>query len=119
MNTFYSGYPFPGRNTGNKYHNQKTKIGDMVFDSKKEANRFQELRLLERGGVISDLKMQVRFLICPKSSGNKRARYYVADFVYNEGGKTIIEDVKSEITRKKTGISEPNTRSPFTGRLTV
>ena len=36
MNTFYGGYPFPGRkNTGNKYHNQKTKIGDMVFDSKK------------------------------------------------------------------------------------
>lgn len=101
MNTFYCSYPFSGRkNTGNKYHNQKTKIGDMVFDSKKEANRFQELRLLERGGVISDLKMQVRFLICPKEGGNKRARYYVADFVYTEGGKTIIEDVKSEITRK-------------------
>jgi len=101
MNTFYSGYPFSGRkNTGNKYHNQKTKIGDMVFDSKKEANRFQELKLLERGGVISDLKTQVRFLICPKEGGNKRARYYVADFVYTEGSKTIIEDVKSEITRK-------------------
>ena len=97
----YGGYPFPGRkNTGNKYHNQKTKIGDMVFDSKKEANRFQELKLLERGGVISDLKTQVRFLICPKEGGNKRARYYVADFVYTEGSKTIIEDVKSEITRK-------------------
>ena len=101
MNTFYGSYPFPGRkNTGNKYHNQKTKIGDMVFDSKKEANRFQELKLLERGGVISDLKTQVRFLICPKEGGNKRARYYVADFVYTEGSKTIIEDVKSEITRK-------------------
>ena len=72
----------------------------MVFDSKKEAGRFQELKLLERGGVISDLKTQVRFLICPKEGGNKRARYYVADFVYTEGGKTIIEDVKSEITRK-------------------
>lgn len=98
----YGGYPFiPGRkNHGNKYHNQKTVIGDMVFDSKKEANRFQELKLLARGGIISDLKMQVRFLICPKEGGNKRARYYVADFVYTEGGKTIIEDVKSEITRK-------------------
>lgn len=102
MSNFYGGYPFiPGcRNTGNKYHNQKTTVGDMVFDSKKEANRFQELRLLERSGVISDLKMQVRFLICPKEGGNKRARYYVADFVYKEGGKAIIEDVKSEITRK-------------------
>jgi len=83
-----------------KYHNVKTIVGDKVFDSKKEANRFMELSLLARGGIISDLKMQVRFLICPKSGGNKKARYYVADFVYKEGGKTVIEDVKSEITRK-------------------
>lgn len=101
MNNFYNGYPFPGlKKSGNKYHNQKTKIGDMIFDSKKEASRYQELRLLECGGVISDLKMQVRFMICPKAGGNKRARYYVADFVYKEGGKSIIEDVKSPITLK-------------------
>ena len=39
-------------------------------------------------------------MICPKAGGNKRARYYVADFVYKEGGKSIIEDVKSPITLK-------------------
>lgn len=49
----FTGYPFIlGRKTKvNKYHNTKTRIGDMVFDSRKEANRFQELLLLERGGV--------------------------------------------------------------------
>lgn len=85
---------------GNKYHARKTKIGVMLFDSKKEANRFQELELLERGGYISDLQPQVRFSICPKSGGNKRTRYYIADFVYTEGGKKIIEDVKSPATRR-------------------
>ena len=99
MNNFFNGYPFPGAKT-NKYRNKKTQIGDMVFDSKKEASRYQELKLLERGGIISDLQTQKRFLVCPKSGGNKRARFYIADFVYKEGGKSIIEDVKSPITRK-------------------
>lgn len=97
---YFGGYPFSGKRNGNKYNNQKTKIGDMVFDSKKEANRFQELRLLERGGIISDLKTQVKFLVCPKSGGNRRERFYIADFTYIEDGKKIIEDVKSFITRK-------------------
>lgn len=84
----------------NKYGAKKTQIGDTVFDSRKEAKRFQELKLLEKTGYISDLKIQVKFSICPKSGGNKRERFYIADFVYKEGGKSIIEDVKSEITRK-------------------
>lgn len=84
----------------NKYGAKKTQIGDIVFDSRKEAKRFQELKILEKSGYISDLKMQVKFSICPKFGGNKRERFYIADFVYKEGGKSIIEDVKSEITRK-------------------
>lgn len=98
----YYGYPLiPARKRKtNKYRNTKTKIGGMVFDSKKEASRYQELRMLEKGGFISDLKLQVRFSICPKFGANKRERFYVADFVYKEGGKSVIEDVKSEITRK-------------------
>ena len=83
-----------------KYGNKKTRIGSMEFDSKKEANRFQELKLLERSGLISDLKTQVKFSIVPKAGGNKRERFYIADFTYCEGGKKILEDVKSEITRK-------------------
>lgn len=88
------------RKRGNKYHAQKTVVAGIAFDSKKEASRFQELKLLEKSGCISDLKIQVCFLICPRMGGNKRARYYIADFVYKEGGKSIIEDVKSPITRQ-------------------
>lgn len=83
----------------NKYHNVKVKIDGIIFDSKKESARYMELKALQQAGLISDLKLQVRFEIVPKRYGNKRARFYVADFTYTEGGKKIIEDVKSPITR--------------------
>ena len=86
-------------NKKNKYGNTKTKVGNMVFDSKKEAARFQELKMLELSGMIEELKTQVKFSICPKSGANKRERFYIADFVYKEGGHLIIEDVKSPVTR--------------------
>lgn len=98
---FYKGYvnleAFPFKK--NKYGNRKTNVGGIVFDSAKEAARFRELKMLERSGLISDLKIQQRFEIVPKAGGNKRARFYIADFTYLEGGKKIIEDVKSPITR--------------------
>ena len=84
----------------NKYGNRKTTVEGITFDSAKEANRYRELKMLEISGLISDLKIQQRFEIVPKAGGNKRARFYIADFTYFEGGKKIIEDVKSEITRK-------------------
>lgn len=83
-----------------KYGNKKTTVNGIVFDSQKESKRYQELSMLQKSGLIEDLKIQVRFSICPKSGGNKRERFYIADFVYVESGKKIIEDVKSEITRK-------------------
>jgi hypothetical protein len=83
-----------------KYGNKKTNVDGIVFDSAKEASRFRELQALEKSGLISDLQIQQRFEIVPKAGGNKRARFYIADFTYTEGGKKIIEDVKSEITRK-------------------
>ena len=70
------------------------------FDSKKEGARYFELLMLQKAGKISNLELQKKFEICPKKYANKRARYYVADFVYNENGQKIIEDVKSPITRK-------------------
>lgn len=83
----------------NKYHNKKTEINGVVFDSKKEAARFEELCMLQRSGVIEDLQRQVRFEIVPKN-GNERAAFYVADFVYKQAdGKMVIEDVKSPMTR--------------------
>ena len=83
----------------NKYKNIKTSYNGRTYDSKKEAVRAAELAMLQRTGVISDLQEQVRFEVVPKTDG-ERAVTYVADFVYTESGKRIIEDVKSPITRK-------------------
>jgi hypothetical protein len=90
------------RNPKNKYNNHKiTTVDGQKFDSKREYNRYQELILLQRSGLIADLQRQVKFQIVPKINGVKRARFYIADFVYTEGGRKIIEDVKSPITRKE------------------
>ena len=83
-----------------KYRNIKTVVDGITFASKKEANRYLELKVLAKCGMIQDLRLQVPFEVCPKKNGNNRARYYVADFVYMENGKRIIEDVKSPMTRK-------------------
>lgn len=83
----------------NKYHNKKTVAFGLVFDSKKESERYLELVILQKAGKIKNLERQKRFEIVPKTPG-ERARYYCADFVYEEAGKTVIEDVKSMATAK-------------------
>ena len=77
----------------NKYHNKKTVYDGISFDSKKEALRYRDLSFLEKAGAIQNLRCQVRFLVIPKQD-SERAVYYVADFVYEENGKTVVEDVK-------------------------
>lgn len=87
----------------NKYRNKKTVVGDIVFDSKKEANRYFDLSLLEKIEEIHDLELQPKFEIIPAINWNGKklqARYYIADFRYKQNGITIVEDVKSEISRK-------------------
>lgn len=70
------------------------------YASEKEYHRSQELKLLLRGGFISDLREQVRFLLIPSQvngEGTKeRPVHYIADFVYidNATGKTVVEDTK-------------------------
>lgn len=76
-----------------KYHNSKTVIDGIRFDSKKEAKRYLELKILEKAGVIKDLRRQVPYVIINKSRYG-RAIKYVADFVYYEGDKLVVEDVK-------------------------
>ena len=88
-----------------KYKNKKVEINGMVFDSKKEASRYWELLMLQDGGVIKDLEVHKKYSLIPSQKGvirNERPVYYVADFVYFdiEQNKTIIEDVKSEATKK-------------------
>ena len=87
----------------NKYHNKKVIVDDIKFDSKKEANRYNQLKLLEKVGVIKNLQRQVKFELQPSFKYNNktiRAINYIADFVYEQDGKQIVEDVKSEATRK-------------------
>ena len=85
----------------NKYRNIKTEFDGIPFDSKKEAARYAVLKLLERGKAISDLKLQVAFELAPSVviAGRKRpALRYIADFVYVENGKQVIEDVKGMLS---------------------
>lgn len=78
----------------NKYGARKLTAPDgQKFDSVKEFHRWGCLRLLERAGRISDLKRQVSFELIPKQDG-ERACSYVADFVYYEDGKLVVEDCK-------------------------
>ena len=81
-----------------KYGNIKTTIDNIKFDSKAEANRYLELKLLLKGKVIKDLRMQPRFVLLESfidGQGEKHRKIeYVADFEYKEGSKHIIEDVK-------------------------
>ena len=81
--------------TRNKYHASKTEIDGIRFDSRKEAARYSELKLLERAGEIRDLQLQVPFELIPKQEG-ERACTYVADFVYHmtDTGKMVVEDAK-------------------------
>lgn len=84
----------------NKYRNKKVVIDGYKFDSKVEGNRYLELKLMLRAGVIKDLRMQVSFELIPKQQG-ERACTYKADFVYTDiaTGKQVVEDVKSEATK--------------------
>lgn len=86
-----------GMRKESKYHNQKVSVDGIIFDSKKEANRYKELKLLELTGKIKRLQRQVSFELIPAFSlDGKRYRplNYIADFVYEEGNKQVVEDVK-------------------------
>lgn len=94
-----------------KYHNRKVTVDGITFDSVKEANRYKELKVLERAGLVHDLQLQVKFKLIPAqrewtdettASGKpKKGKIlehevsYYADFVYkNRYGLQVVEDVK-------------------------
>lgn len=100
-------------NNYNKYKNKKVTIDGKTFDSKKEANRYFNLKLLEKGGAIKNLQTQVKYVLIPaqyegtgeyytrgKYKGEEKKRLvekeisYRADFVYEQDGQTIVEDTK-------------------------
>ena len=105
-----------------KYKAKKTIFNGIEFDSRKECRRYQELLLLQRAGVIQNLRLQEKFLLIPSQFetidtgevykvGDKKGQpktkevciekpvMYVADFVYTQGEKLVVEDTKGFKTK--------------------
>lgn len=97
-----------------KYGAKKITRDGITFDSKREAKRYGELLLLERAGAITELQRQVEFVLIPaqrepdtigKRGGVIKGKVlehkcsYVADFVYKEDGKLVVEDTKGFRTK--------------------
>lgn len=89
-----------------KYGNTVVETDDMKFDSKKEERHYRKLKVMERAGLIADLKHHVVFELAPAvkystATRKKPALRYEADFTYMENGLLVVEDVKSkEVTEK-------------------
>lgn len=77
----------------NKYRNIKEKVDGITFASRKEARRYKELVIMEKAKAIQDLKLQVTFPLVKKSKYGREIKY-IADFVYYEDGKMVVEDTK-------------------------
>lgn len=75
----------------NKYRAIKTIVDGIKFDSKKEARRYQELKLLEKSGEITNLTLQPRFDLI---INDVKCGFYKADFQYETAFESIVEDVK-------------------------
>ena len=88
-----------------KYRNTPTERAGIRFDGRKEARRYDELMVMLRAGIISDLRLQPQFTLqesyIAETGERIRAVRYTADFSYKFGGKLVVEDVKSKPTRTK------------------
>lgn len=108
----------------NKYHSQKAEFDGMVFDSRRELNRYRELKLMESAGLIVNLRRQVKYVLIPVQRETSDEVYkrgdkkglpkpgrviekecaYIADFVYFDVEKqdVIVEDTKGFRTKDYT-----------------
>lgn len=87
----------------NKYNAKKTVVDGIEFDSIREADRYCELKLLEKAKEIRNLELQPRFLLQDKFKDKMGTTHrkieYVADFIYiDKDDKKIVEDVKGMMT---------------------
>lgn len=100
-----------------KYHSKKITTPDGTFDSKKELRRWEQLKLMEKEGTISDLKRQVEYVLIPNQYIEKieytpkkqkvklvrrlaeRKLAYVADFTYKFMDDLVVEDTKGFRTK--------------------
>ena len=83
--------------TLSKFRNRRVEVDGLKFDSVKESKRWAELQFMERAGEIKNLQRQVRIHIV---INGVKVCTYIADFTYEELGGVVVEDVKSEFTRK-------------------
>lgn len=100
----------------NKYRNTKIEVNGNVYDSKKEYQRHQELRALQRCSAIRDLQRQVKFVLIPtqrepdtigarggihKGKVIEKECAYIADFTYwdVDNEELIVEDTKGFRTK--------------------
>ena len=89
-----------------KYGNRKIFADGQSFDSLKEYRRWRELKLLERAGEIGLLRRQVPFDLLPAQYDDRTGKLiergvrYVADFVYQTDGFTVVEDTKGMRTKE-------------------
>ena len=95
------------RSVNNKYGAKKLSIDGETFDSRMEARRWRELRLLQRAGEIDGLQRQVKYVLIPAQrdgSGHVSGRPVSdsADFVYRDArtGEQVVEDVKGARTKE-------------------
>ena len=92
-------------NKKSKYGAKKCEYDGIKFDSQKERDRYIELKLLEKGGAITNLQLQVPFVLQDSFEFNGKKILpikYIADFTYWANGELVIEDVKG----KKTDVYE-------------
>ena len=87
-----------------KYGAKKVEVDGIRFDSKKEARKYEELKLMKRAGVIKDFELQPEFELQPKFADTEGNYYqpikYRADFkVYYPNGDTVIIDTKGYRTK--------------------
>lgn len=107
-----------------KYGNRKAVVDGIEFESQKEAQRYWELKLMQRAGVISDLQLQREFELIPAQyeavprygKTGKRLKdgqrciekscVYKADFCYMKDGRLVVEDVKGYSDPKSAGYAK-------------
>ena len=92
---------YPGRTpvkwgTRSKYLNKKITRDGLPWDSIREYERWRSLKLLEKAGMITELRRQVSF---PLKVGEVAICRYVADFTYLRDGEVVVEDVKPDFTK--------------------
>lgn len=101
----------------NKYHNKKTTIDGILFDSMREGNYYTKLKLMQNAGLIWNLELQKKYILQASFTFNgKKIREisYYADFVYEDkdglhvvdtkGYRTDTYKLKKKLFIKKYGI---------------